>query len=87
MHASQNVRSRSTCPLAIELKRLKWRTYKAISSNQATDSGELIFLVPLSLKVLGLAQNSVHAFKKYAAGFCFVQLKPVSRLKCTANQY
>lgn len=87
MHASQNVRSRSTCPLAIELKRLKWRTYKAISSNQATDSGELIFLVPLSLKVLGLAQNSVHAFKKYAAGFCFFQLKPVSRLKCTANQY
>lgn len=40
-----------------------------------------------SFKVLGLAQNSVHAFKKYAAGFCFVQLKPISRLKCTANWY
>lgn len=26
-------------------------------------------------------------FKKYAAGFCFVQLKPISRLKCTANWY
>lgn len=42
-----------------------------------------------TLKVLGLVQKFCTCFclKKYAVGFCFLQLRPISRLKCTANWY
>lgn len=47
------------------------------------------FLCIFTLKVLGLAQKFCTCFclKKYAVGFCFLQLRPISRLKCTANWY